>query len=228
MTPWNGTSPPASPAGRLAAQYVDVAVAAADGARAGAATRSPPPQPHGPGLRRGGRAPHCRGGDGFSTPSPRTERSPLSAPSQSSLRSRSASGAPPAGADRRQPVAYMVSGTTATGTLEVPSTGTAAVLTVKGLQTAPRHRGLRGLAHPDAGLTQGCRVPEPGSARRGLDGGRARQHHGVHEHCRNGGARRREPGPLEHRGAERSAQRVLTRAAAPPSAASPRPRGEHA
>ena len=84
---------------------------AADGARARAAARSPPSQPHGPGLRRGEPAPPIAVvATASSTPSPRIGRSPLSEPPPSWLPSSSGSGAPPAGATsrRRSPILHGV------------------------------------------------------------------------------------------------------------------------
>jgi anti-sigma-K factor RskA len=59
-------------------------------------------------------------------------------------------------------VDYNVSGTTATGTLEVPSTGTAAVLTVKGLQALPATEVYEVWLIPPKGSAKGVAFLSPG------------------------------------------------------------------
>ena len=108
-------------------------------------------------------------------------------------------------------VSYAVSGTTATGALAVGGGETPAVLTVDGLAAASQHQGLRGLAHPAARLTERGGVSQPQPAWRRLDGGRPGEPGWIQEHRRDRGAGRRQPDPLEHRGLERSAHRVLRR-----------------
>jgi anti-sigma-K factor RskA len=58
--------------------------------------------------------------------------------------------------------AYMVSGTTAKGTLEVPSTGTAAVLTVNGLQALPATEVYEVWLIPSKGSPKGVAFLSPG------------------------------------------------------------------